>query len=105
MISITAANARAQRSRSNEDEDEDHTNHSTQSSHAAKPKRKRGRPGAYSLDARITILKENARRKGTEAGRRYALYRNNMTIQEALDRGLSWSNIRCDAKRGNISVA
>jgi hypothetical protein len=103
MISITAANARAQRSRSNE-ADEDNSNHSTQSSHADKPKRKRGRPGSYPLDARITILKENARRKGTEAARRYALYRNNMTIEEALDRGLSWSNIRCDAKRGNISV-
>ena len=101
MISINASNAYAQSSRG---EEEDHSDQSVSTSKQDKPKRKRGRPGFCPLDAKIVILKPDARRKGTEAGRRFALLHDGMSVQDALDRGVSWSNLREDCRRGNISV-
>lgn len=57
----------------------------------------RGRRGSYDPGAKITLLaKENPKRKGTKAFKRFEKYRPGMTVQEALDAGVSWADLRWD---------
>jgi hypothetical protein len=53
----------------------------------------------------IRLLRpENPRRKDSETYRRYALYRNGMTIGDFLAAGGSLGDVRWDEKRENIRV-
>ena len=67
--------------------------------------------GAIPDDAKIKLLaKGNARRPGTQAHKRYALYRNGMSVGEYVAAGetsgirTSRGNVAADLKRGNIAL-
>lgn len=47
---------------------------------------------------------ENSPKKGDATKARWAVYRDGMTVQEALDGGLTPSNIRRDRRAGFITV-
>lgn len=54
-----------------------------------------GRKGSFPLTAKIKLTeKENPHRPGTKLYKMYQQYKNNMTVQQALDAGAVWSNIR-----------
>lgn len=83
---------------------------------AEKKPRVRKSVGKFALDARITFgtdkegkpygaKSNNPKREGSKSAERFALYRSNMTVQQALDAGVSRSDILYDAQHNYISVA
>ena len=76
-----------------------------------KPKRE----PKYQPDAKITLLKDkegatygpdnNPKRAGTESANRFALYKNGMTVKDALDAGVRSADIDWDVKHEFIKVA
>ena len=73
------------------------------------PRTTRGTAPAGLASKRIHLLKEgNQRREGTEAFKRYAVYREGMTVAEFLTEGASVGcnvgNVLKDQERGNISL-
>lgn len=65
----------------------------------------RGRQGAYPRDAKISLLtKENPKREGSASYKRFEKYKNNMTVQQALDAGLEWPDFRSDQAHGYIAI-
>ena len=76
---------------------------------AAKPSQKSdkavGRPGAFSPTAKITLLtKTNPKRAGSKAHRQFALYKSGQTVQQALDAGVPWRDLRWDREQRFISI-
>ena len=49
--------------------------------------------------------KNNPKREGTEGHRRFGLYKANMTVQAAIDAGVTKADISWDVKHGFIAVA
>lgn len=68
-----------------------------------------------SNDWKITLLNDpegtaygpdnNPKRSGTESAKRFALYRNGMTVGQAKEAGVTSGDISWDAKKGFIEVA
>lgn len=51
--------------------------------------------GSYPLTAKISMkTKENPHRTGTILHKQFAKYKNGMTVQQALDAGVVWANLR-----------
>ncbi len=66
---------------------------------------KPGRPAQFSNDAIIHLkVKENPRRPGTAAFKKFALYKEGMKVSAYIKAGGGRGNIRTDVKRGNVSV-
>lgn len=56
-------------------------------------------------DLKITVVaKENPKRKGSDAAKRFAKYKNGMTVQEARDAGVGPGDLKWDIEKGFISV-
>ena len=67
---------------------------------------KRGRPGAYSDDAKIKLLvKENPKRAGSASAARFDLYKDNKTVGALMAAGGSIADIHWDIAKGYIEVA
>lgn len=65
----------------------------------------RGRKGIFDLNAKITLkVKDNPHRKGSGRYNRWPLYRNGMTVQQALDAGLNRGNLFHSVEDGHISI-
>lgn len=72
---------------------------------SAKAEGSRGRKGTYPLNAKIKVLvKSNPHREGTSLHDYYEKYRNNMTVQEALDAGIVWANLRYLSEKEVIQI-
>lgn len=66
---------------------------------------KRGRQSQFALDARIKMLvKDNPHRPGTGRFKRWAKYKNNMTVAEALKAGFNADNLRYSVADGHIKI-
>lgn len=89
----------------NDKENEDMAAKKASAKKAAKPEAKKGRPSA-NADGKIKVLaKENPKRKGSEAYKRFAKYVTGMTVAEALKKGVTSADIAYDKKHGFISVS
>lgn len=51
------------------------------------------------------LAAENPKREGTESYARFALYKNNMLVEEALAAGVRRADLDWDQKHGYISIA
>jgi len=81
---------------------------SKKSGKAVAPKAPRGggRPVLHTREQVITLLsKENPKREGTKAFKKWELYKNGMTVGEYLDKGGKRSTLRWDVLHGLISIA
>jgi len=57
-------------------------------------------------DAKITILaKENPKRKGSAAAKRFALYTSGMKVSTALEKGVTRGDLRHDTAHKFIEVS
>lgn len=66
---------------------------------------KPGRKGTYPLTAKITLkVKENPHRAGTTLHKMFAKYKNGMTVQQALDAGVVWANLRYLSSLDTIKI-
>jgi hypothetical protein len=60
---------------------------------------------AFAPDAKITLLvKENPKRKDTKEHKRFAQYRNGMTVAQAYEAGMNALNLSRDIERKCIKV-
>ena len=73
---------------------------------AATPKaEKKGRVGKYAPTDKITLLtKENPKREGSEAHKRFALYAKHNTVESFLKAGGTSPDLNFDAKHGHIKI-
>lgn len=61
---------------------------------------------ALHLAKKIKILsKDNPRREGSHGFKTFAIYKNGMTVAEALEKGAEAGYIHADANRGYISLS
>ena len=73
---------------------------------AGKGKVKQGRPGPFPADAKLTVLaKDNPKKAGTSAAKRFTKYAKCKTVADALKAGFSWRDLRMDTEHKYISVA
>jgi hypothetical protein len=73
---------------------------------ASAEKRGRGRQGSFDRDAKITLLAtENPCVKGSKVHARFEKYKSGMTVQQALDAGLDWSDFRRDVHKKHIKIS
>lgn len=73
---------------------------------AKKSAEKKGRPTRFTTDSVITVVaKENPKRANSAAGKRFALYKSGMTVQQFLDKGGWRADINWDVKQGFIKVS
>lgn len=75
---------------------------------AAKPAKKEKEAGARAQHAakKIKVLaKENPRREGSQGHATFAVYKNGMTVGEAIEAGADAGYIRSDVNRGYISLS
>jgi len=73
---------------------------------APKATPKRGRAAKYPDDAKITLLaKENPKREGSKAHKKFALYETGMTVGEFIAKGGNLADVAWDARKNFISVA
>jgi len=63
------------------------------------------RPPEFGDDFVIRVLVANPKKPGTAAWHRFNLYRDKMTIRQALDAGLWRADFRFDVARGFIVIA
>jgi len=71
-----------------------------------KEKRERKSRGSRIADGKITLIeKDNPKRKGSRAHKRYELYRRNKSIADYLKAGGKRSTLRYDEKHGYIKLA
>jgi len=62
--------------------------------------------GPRMVDGKITLLvKENPKREGSKAHKRYELYRKHKTVAKYLDAGGKRSSLRYDSKHSNIKLS
>jgi hypothetical protein len=71
---------------------------------AAAAKKERGRPSAYPLDSKITVLVDKNPRRGA-AAKRFDLYRSGMLLGTFLEKGGERGDVLWDVRHGFISVA
>lgn len=50
------------------------------------------------------LTKENPKREGTEAHKRFELYKNGMTVGEAIEAGITMSDIRYNEEHGHLEL-
>jgi hypothetical protein len=63
------------------------------------------RKGAFNPAHKIHLLvKENPKRKGSKEAKRYARYRNGMTVAQAFEKGMNALNLSRDVERKCITV-
>jgi hypothetical protein len=66
---------------------------------------KAGRVGKFPLEARIRLLtKENPKRQGTLAAKKFAKYTSGMTVGEAIAAGIRWKDLSWDTTHEYITV-
>ncbi len=71
----------------------------------AAPKAESAGHSKFSPDAKITILVDkNPKREGGEAHKRFALYRNGMTVAKALEAGVLRMDLSWDVRHSFISI-
>jgi hypothetical protein len=71
----------------------------------AKSNGKAARKGRLTLHTRFHLLvKENPKRKGSKKAKRYAKYRNGMTVAQAYEAGMNTLNLTRDVERTCIRV-
>lgn len=75
---------------------------------AKKPKKaaapERGRAPSVSDDAVLTYVAENPKRKGTDAFRKFAVYKKGMTIGEVVKKNVDRADVNYNLKRGFIKI-
>ena len=82
------------------------TKKSTTKKTAKRTQGKRGRKPSTPDTAKITLLvKQNPRREGTKAHKRYSLYKSGMTVGEYLKKGGSRGSLRKDVRLKRVKVA
>lgn len=62
------------------------------------------REAPFKSDAKITVKEKAPHRDGTLIAQRYAKLKTGMTVEKAIAAGLSYLDLSCDVKRGNISI-
>jgi len=76
----------------------------------AAPKEDKGgddKPRKPRLDAEATIkilVEENPKREGSKTFERFKLYRNGMTVKQALEKGVTSADIRYDVEHEYIKL-
>jgi hypothetical protein len=61
--------------------------------------------GKFAADSKIKVLVEaNPKREGSESYKRFALYKDGMTVEEALTKGLTRPDLAWDTKHQFISI-
>jgi hypothetical protein len=61
--------------------------------------------GTFAADSKIKVLVEaNPKREGSESYKRFALYKNNMTVEEALTKGVTRPDLNWDVAHEFIAV-
>jgi len=69
-------------------------------------KPKREKRSKFDLDKKITVLvKDNPKREGTMAFKRFEFYRSGMTVRTALEKGVSGLDLAWDSKHDFIKIA
>lgn len=72
----------------------------------AVPRDGRGRQGSFPLEAKIKVLiKDNPKREGTDAHKRFSKYKTGMKVEEALKAGLRWGDLKWDTAHEHIAIA
>ena len=100
--------SKAKRGKSKKDDGADKKDKSSKKDKSEKSEKKAGRPSSIDGSSKIKVLKENARRPGTDAAKKYALYKDGITVDEVLKKGeklgMTIGNIKADVARGNIKL-
>lgn len=66
----------------------------------------RGRKGTFPLDAKIKVLaKENPKRSGSAAAKRFSKYADGKTVAELLKAGVQWGDLRWDSTHEHIRIS
>jgi hypothetical protein len=81
-------------------------NSTTTKAKATKATKAKAARKPYGMDAKITLLtKENPKTRGTKCFRRYAKYKNTMTVQQALAAGVTRPDLRWDSDHKFIRIS
>lgn len=62
------------------------------------------RVAPFKPDAKITVKEKAPHRDGSLIAQRYSKLKTGMTVEKALAAGLSYLDLTCDVRRGNISI-